>query len=86
MGNKEGNEDGNFSPENSQPKNSTLSTFSTKEATDIGNGGRVKVEFGRESRKMAADIEISPVVKGFLSDGGKSSLDRFLAEFPEATE
>lgn len=86
MGNKEGNEDGNFSPENSQPKNSTLSTFSTKEATDIGNGGRVKVEFGRESRKMAADIEISPVVKGFLSDGGKSSLDRFLAEFPEAAE
>ena len=76
------------SRENLAQKNSTFSTFSTKEATDIGNDGRVKKNFGRKGRKMPADsgIEISPVVEEFLADGGKSSLDRFLAEFPEAAE
>ncbi len=30
--------------------------------------------------------DVHPVVLGFLADGGKSSLNRFLAEFPEAAE
>ena len=33
-----------------------------------------------------AKPDSNPVVLEFLSDGGKSSLDRFLAEFPEAAE
>jgi hypothetical protein len=71
--------DEDSSRENLAQKNSTFSTFSTKEATDIGNDGRVKKNFGRNGR-------VSPVVEEFLADGGKSSLDRFLAEFPEAAE
>jgi hypothetical protein len=30
--------------------------------------------------------DIDPVILEFMADGGKSSLDRFLAEFPEAVE
>lgn len=44
---------------------------------------RVSVEKCRKT-PPDGDKQISPVVEEFLRDGGQSSLERFLAEFPEA--
>jgi len=65
-------EGGRNSPrENPASKNSTFSTKSKNQSTDTENVGRVEVELNR-------------IVEEFLVDGGQSSLQRFLAEFPEA--
>jgi putative DNA primase/helicase len=66
-------------PENLASKNSTFSTFLPTKVNDSGNGGRVLVELVENGRE-------DTVVKEFLRDGGQSSLQRFLAEFPEAAE
>ncbi|HNY33518.1 MAG TPA: hypothetical protein PKK68_02570 [Methanothrix soehngenii] len=58
--------------ENSQPKITTFTTSLPTETTDTVLGG--------------SDLVVGPSQKvvEFLHDGGQSSLDRFLAEFPEA--
>ena len=84
--NKEGNEDGTFSREKLVSKNSTFSTFLPTKPTDserVVEFGRVVVEKGRKT-PPDGDKQISPVVEEFLRDGGQASLQRFLAEFPEA--
>lgn len=63
--------------ENLASKASTNSTFLHNEPTDTGNGCRISVECVEKCRKKT-------VVEEFLTDGGQSSLDRFLVEFPEA--
>lgn len=66
------NEKGSFPRENSQPKITTSTTLLPTETTDSGLGGSALV------------VGPSPRVAEFLHDGGQSSLDRFLGEFPEA--
>jgi hypothetical protein len=75
--NKEKADVGNSPRENLAPKNSTFSTKSKIHSADTENLGRIEVESCRKSRDNS-------VVEEFLVDGGQSSLDRFLAEFPEA--
>lgn len=58
--------------ENSQPKITTFTTSLPTETTDTGLGGSGLV------------VDPIPRVVEFLHDGGQSSLDRFLTEFPEA--
>lgn len=80
---KEGGNGSEDSPrENSARK---ISANSTNVSADIENA----VEFCRvlvEKMPTDSDKQISPMVEEFLRDGGKSSLDRFMAEFPEAAE
>ena len=77
MGNKEKAGGENSPGENVVKKTATFSTKSTNQSLDTENLGRIEVEIHREGRE-------NPVVEEFLVDGGQSSLDRFLAEFPEA--
>jgi len=68
------NERAPSSRENSQPKITTFTTSLPTETTDTGLGGSGLV------------VGPPPRVVEFLNDGGQSSLDRFLTEFPEASE
>lgn len=54
----------------------TNSTEPTNKADDIDSNRRVLVGFDEK--------HISAVVKEFLQDGGKASLEQFLDEFPDA--
>jgi hypothetical protein len=65
--------------ENSPSKSTTFTTSTTKKALDTDLDGSVLVV---QPPKVV--VKISEVVKEFLADGGQSSLQRFLAEFPEA--
>jgi hypothetical protein len=66
------NEKRSLPRENSQLKTTTFTTSLPTVTADSGLGGSVLV------------VGPSPRVVEFLHDGGQSSLDRFLAEFPEA--
>jgi D5 N terminal like len=80
---EKGSKDEEFPPEELAQKNSTNQAKLYKEATDTESGVefcRIPVEKGRIVEKS----RIPPVVQEFLADGGQASLQRFLAEFPEA--
>jgi hypothetical protein len=65
--------DEGFPTENLPSKNPTFTTTLPKEPLDNDFGGSDRVVKG------------SSVVAEFLQDGGKASLDRLIAEFPEAS-
>jgi len=76
----EGNEKGNsrnFPREKLASKNSTFSTFQEKRPPDAENAGRIIVESEDPGRA---------IVEEFLRDGGQAAKQRFLAEFPEASD
>jgi len=87
-GKKEKRKDGSngtkdFSRKNLLPKTTTTTTSLPSEAPDSeksGSGLVVESSVGSENRKLASN----EIVNEFLQDGGKASLQRFQAEFPEA--
>lgn len=73
---------GDFPRENLQSKITTSTTSLPIKPTDTGLGGSVLVVGGTESPQKV--VKSSQVVEEFLQDGGQTSLQRFLTEFPEA--
>ena len=68
----------------SAQKNSTYSTTLPTVTPDSEKVGRVLVELVEKGRILVENPDIRPVVQEFLANGGQASLQRFLAEFPEA--